>query len=89
MKDKRCRHKGTVSLSLVVLALAGWLCLPNRILVSPALSAPTPVAMTFTVTRGDDGGVLCVPGEPTCTLRYAINASNSNPGLDTIRLDRG
>ena len=85
MKDKRSRQRYALSLSLVVLALAGWLCLPDRFPVSPRPSASAATSMTFTVTTSSDGGVLCPSGEPTCTLRFAINAANSNPGLDTIR----
>jgi hypothetical protein len=34
MNNKRSRQRYSLSLSLVVLALAGWLCLPDRFPVS-------------------------------------------------------
>jgi hypothetical protein len=74
-----------LSLSLVLLGLSSWLVLPASFPIAPRLAVSAPTAMTFTVTRTGDVGVLCPPGEPTCTLRSAINAANSNPGIDTIR----
>ncbi len=86
---KRSRQRDWLSLSLVGIALGGWLCSPNRFPVSPGPSASAATAMVFTVTSAGDAGVLCVPSEPTCTLRQAINAANSNPGQDSIRFQIG
>ena len=48
MKDKRSRQRYSLGLSLVVLALTGWLCLPDGFPVSPGPSASAATAMTYT-----------------------------------------
>ena len=83
MKNERSRARYSLSLSLVVLALVGWLYLPDRFPVSPGPSVSAATSTTFTVTGAGD--LNCLPAEPVCSLRAAITAANNNPGLDTIR----
>lgn len=49
----------------------------------PAKAAP----MTIVVDTAADNGFPCSPGD--CSIRGAIAAANSNPGLDTITFDPG
>jgi len=57
------------------------------LLPAPHLQA-APSGADYVVSRTDDpapGG--CLPGD--CSLREAVLASNTNPGVDTIRLKYG
>ncbi len=84
---------GTVKKSRIILSLAIWLTVCAFVLISVSGVRARPsreTAQSFTVNTTSDASIIggCLT-EPTCSLRDAILAANSQPGPDDIILPSG